>query len=186
MDSVFHDLYEKYHQEIYQFIFYMTKNRESAEDLVQEVYIRVMKAYDRFEGKSSEKTWIYSIARNVTIDYFRKQKGWRDKIFSNFDWERQMIKDTQPIPEEVAIMHDDIHDIYQCLNRCKVDQRSVIILRYIQAMSISETAEVLNWTESKVKTTQHRALKAIKKMMEDLSGKEDDPIEKIPLERKRN
>lgn len=186
MDSVFHDLYEKYHHEIYQFIYYMTKNRESAEDLVQEVYIRVMKAYDRFEGKSSEKTWIYSIARNVTIDYFRKQKRWRDKIFSNFDWERQMIKDTQPIPEEVAIMNDDIHDIYQCLNRCTVDQRSVIILRYIQALSISETAEVLNWSESKVKTTQHRALKAIKKMMEDLSGKEDDPIEKTPLERKRN
>ncbi|MFD6441482.1 sigma factor-like helix-turn-helix DNA-binding protein, partial [Peribacillus sp. NPDC060186] len=67
-----------------------------------------------------------------------------------------------------------------------VDQRSVIILRYIQAMSISETAEVLNWSESKVKTTQHRALKAIKKMMEDLSGKEGDTIEKIPLERKRN
>ncbi|CAH0206312.1 ECF RNA polymerase sigma factor SigX [Peribacillus frigoritolerans] len=186
MDSVFHDLYEKYHQEIYQFIFYMTKNRETAEDLVQEVYIRVMKAYERFEGKSSEKTWMYSIARNVTIDHFRKQKGWKDKIFPNFDWDRQLLKDEEPIPEEVAIKNDEIQDIYQCLNRCTTNQRSVIILRYIQGLSITETSEVLNWSESKVKTTQHRALKAIKKLMEDLSGKEGHRIEEIPLERKRN
>lgn len=186
MNSVFHDLYEKYHHEIYQFIYYMTKNRETAEDLVQEVYIRIMKAYERFEGKSSEKTWMYSIARNVTIDHFRKQKGWKDKIFANFDWDRQSIEDTQPIPEEVAILNDDIQALYQCLNRCTTNQRSVIILRYIQGMSITETAEILNWSESKVKTTQHRAIKVIKKLMEDLSGKEARGIEKIPLERKRN
>lgn len=186
MNPVFHDLYEKYHQEIYQFIFYMTKNRETAEDLVQEVYIRVMKAYDRFEGKSSEKTWMYSIARNVTIDYFRKQRGWKDKVFSNFDWDKKVIKDNRPVPEEVVILHDNVQEIYQCLNRCTVNQKAVIILRYIQAMSISETADVLDWSESKVKTTQHRALKAIKKMMEESSGEEGDSIEEIPLERKRN
>ena len=186
MNPIFHDLYEKYHHEIFQFIFYMTKNRETAEDLVQEVYIRVMKAYNRFEGKSSEKTWIYSIARNVTIDYFRKQKGWKNKIFTNADWDWQTIQDNQPIPEEVALLHDNVREIYHCLNRCTVNQKAVIILRYIQAMSISETAVVLNWSESKVKTTQHRALKAIKKMMDESSGEEENSIEEIPLERKRN
>ncbi|MBR8646089.1 hypothetical protein KEH51_25925 [[Brevibacterium] frigoritolerans] len=86
----------------------------------------------------------------------------------------------------MAIKNDEIKDIYQCLNRCTTNQRSVIILRYIQGLSITETSEVLNWSESKVKTTQHRALKAIKKLMEDLSGKEGNRIEEIPLERKRN
>ncbi|MGE7779866.1 RNA polymerase sigma factor SigX [Peribacillus sp. NPDC097264] len=186
MNSIFHDLYEKYHQEIYQFIYYMTKDRETAEDLVQEVYIRIMKAYNRFEGNSSEKTWMYSIARNVTIDYFRKQKGWKNKIIPNIDWDGQMIKDNQPIPEEVAIMNDNVREIYRCLNRCTVNQKAVIILRYIQGMSISETAGVLNWSESKVKTTQHRALKAIKKMMDDSSEEGRNSFEEIPLERKRN
>ncbi|MFJ7637053.1 RNA polymerase sigma factor SigX [Peribacillus sp. NPDC097206] len=186
MNSIFHDLYEKYHQEIYQFIYYMTKDRETAEDLVQEVYIRIMKAYNRFEGNSSEKTWMYSIARNVTIDYFRKQKGWKNKIIPTIDWDGQMIKDNQPIPEEVAIMNDNVREIYRCLNRCTVNQKAVIILRYIQGMSISETADVLNWSESKVKTTQHRALKAIKKMMDDSSEEGRNSFEEIPLERKRN
>lgn len=85
MDSVFDELYKKYHHDVFQFLFYMVRNREQAEDLVQEVYIRVFKSYTRFEGKSSEKTWLFSIARNVAIDYFRKQKGWKDKLMEKFD-----------------------------------------------------------------------------------------------------
>ncbi len=92
MDSVFEELYEKYHQDVFQFLFYMVKNREQAEDLVQEVYIRVIKSYSKFEGKSSEKTWIFSIARNVAIDSFRKQKNWKQRITEKFDWSTQQVK----------------------------------------------------------------------------------------------
>lgn len=80
MDSVFNDLHQRYHRDLFQFLFYMVKSRELAEDLVQEVYIRVLKAYQNFEGNSSEKTWLFSIARNVAIDYFRKQKSWKKII----------------------------------------------------------------------------------------------------------
>jgi RNA polymerase sigma-70 factor (ECF subfamily) len=53
----------------------MVQSREQAEDLVQEVYIRVLKSYQNFKGESSEKTWLFAIARNVAIDFFRKQKA---------------------------------------------------------------------------------------------------------------
>lgn len=183
MDSVFDELYSKYHHDVFQFIFYMVKNREQAEDLVQEVYIRVLKSYDRFEGKSSEKTWLFSIARNVAIDHFRKQKGWRQKIAEKFDWSTGQIKDENPIPEEIALQNEEISLIYQCLEQCTVDQRMVIILRYIQELTIIETAEALGWTESKVKTTQHRALKVLKKEMEEKMAKEGTTSEKIRVER---
>ena len=166
MNSEFQQLYEKYHQDLFQFLFYMVKNRETAEDLIQEVYIKVLNNYKKFEGKSSEKTWLYSIARNTAIDYFRKQKNWKKRLFSNFDWGREMIKDETPLPEEIAILHDDIKTLYKSLDRCSVDQKSALILRYVQSLSIAETAEVLGWTESKVKTTQHRALKVLKDMLE--------------------
>ncbi|MDQ0219029.1 RNA polymerase sigma factor SigX [Peribacillus cavernae] len=182
MDSVFLEIYEKYHRDLFQFLFYLVKNRETAEDLVQEVYIRVLKSYDRFEGKSSEKTWLFSIARNAAIDHFRKQRSWKQKLFESFDWERNQIKDQQPLPEEKALQNDNMRRVYKSLDDCTMDQRSVIILRYIQSLSISETAEVLGWTESKVKTTQHRALKAVKKAMEEQAGKEEIPFEKIPME----
>lgn len=171
MDSVFENLYNKYHHDVFQFLFYMVKNREQAEDLVQEVYIRVLKSYDRFEGKSSEKTWLFSIARNVAIDSFRKQKGWKQRIIEKFDWSTNQVKDAKPIPEEITLQNENVQLMYQCLDQCTVDQKMVIVMRYLQELSISETAEALNWTESKVKTTQHRALKVLKKYMEELTQK---------------
>lgn len=182
MDSVFDELYSKYHHDVFQFIFYMVKNREQAEDLVQEVYIRVLKSYERFEGKSSEKTWLFSIARNVAIDHFRKQKGWKQRLAEKFDWSTGQVKDESPIPEEIALQREEVKMIYQCLDNCTVDQRMVIIMRYIHELSIIETAEALGWTESKVKTTQHRALKVLKKEMEEKIAKEGTASEKIRVE----
>jgi RNA polymerase sigma-70 factor, ECF subfamily len=172
MDSVFVDLYTKYHHDVFQFLFYMVKNREQTEDLVQEVYIRVFKSYHRFEGKSSEKTWLFSIARNVAIDHFRKQKGWKQRILETIDGTTIQVKDDYPIPEEIAMQKEELQLMYRCLDRCTIDQRMVLVMRYLQDLSIAETANVLNWTESKVKTTQHRALKALKKYMVDLAEKE--------------
>ncbi|MDE3839445.1 RNA polymerase sigma factor SigX [Bacillus methanolicus] len=183
MDSVFEELYSKYHQDVFQFLYYMVKNRELAEDLVQEVYIRVLKSYKRFEGKSSEKTWLFSIARNVAIDFFRKQKGWKQRLIEKFDWSTQQVKDEHPIPEEIALQNEEIRTLYDCLDKCSVDQKMVIVLRYLHELSIAETAEALGWTESKVKTTQHRALKVLKKEMEQLSKKEVEICEKVSVDR---
>ncbi|KGX83602.1 RNA polymerase sigma factor SigX [Pontibacillus marinus] len=169
MKSVFQELYENYHKDVFQFLFYMVKNREQAEDLVQEVYIKVMNSYDRFKGDSSEKTWLFSIARHVAIDHFRKQKRKRNRVLEFFDWGEKghLIQDDQPEPEEVALQNEEIQKIYRCLDHCSVDQKSVIILRYIQSMSIQETADILGMSVSKVKTTQHRGMKTLQKLMQE-------------------
>lgn len=182
LNTVFQDLYDKYHQDIFNFLFYMVKNREQAEDLVQEVYIKVLKSYDRFQGNSSEKTWLFSIARHVAIDFYRKQNGWRKRLATTFDWSKQQVKDCASLPEEIVIQNDEINLMYKCLDHCTTDQRLVLILRYIQSLSIIETADALGWTQSKVKTTQHRALKVLKKYMEESSGKEDMIDEKFKVE----
>lgn len=185
MDSVFEELYSKYHQDVFQFLIYTVRSRQLAEDLVQEVYIRVLKSHKNFEGKSSEKTWLFSIAKNVAIDHFRKQKGWKGRILEKFDWS-QPIKDEKEIPEEVAMQKAEILDLYKCIEKCTTDQRMVITMRYIQDLSIAETAEVLDWTESKVKTTQHRAINALKKMMGEQKREEGAINEEKRLGRGRN
>lgn len=182
MDAVFQYLYDKYHHDIFNFLFYMVKNREQAEDLTQEVYIKVLKAYHRFEGNSSEKTWLFSIAKHVAIDSYRKQKGLKQRLQNVFDWNKQQVKDPTPLPDEIAIQNEEITLMYQCLDRCTFDQRMVLILRYIQSLSIAETSQTLGWTESKVKTTQHRALKVLKKYMEERLRKGDMFDEKIKVE----
>lgn len=177
MDSIFKDIYEKYHHDLFRFLYYLVKNKEVAEDLIQEVYIRVLRSYDKFEGKSSLKTWLFSIARNVSIDYFRKQQSLKNKIFNQTDWRSLQINDNQPLPDEIAIQNEEIRTLYKCLDACTLDQRTVIIARFIQDLSIAETAKVLGWSESKVKTTQHRAIKVLRKNMEKLKGKEEDTHE---------
>ena len=62
MKATFEAIYEKYHQDLFQYIFYMVKDKSLTEDLIQEVYIKVLKAYDSFRGESSEKSWLFSIA----------------------------------------------------------------------------------------------------------------------------
>ncbi len=183
MEDTFQRLYDKYHHDLFQFLFYMVKNREQAEDLVQEVYIRVLKSYNRFEGRSSEKTWLISIARHVAIDWFRKQKTVRQRILERFEWDKHQIEDEkQPLPEEIAIQNEQVQHLFRSLNTCSMDQRTVVVLRYIQEMSITETAEILGWTVSKVKTTQHRAIKQLQKHMTNISEKEGLSIEKTGVE----
>lgn len=174
--SIFHRLYDTYHQDVFNFLFYLVKNRTAAEDLAHEVYIRVLKSYDRFEGKSSEKTWLFSIAKNVAIDYFRKKQV-RDKhAFTAFDWETEQLVSPVPSPEQFTELNDQLHQLLVALEECTGDQKMVIIMRFIQELSIQETAEILGWTTGKVKTTQHRALKNLRLLLEAQQGREANPL----------
>jgi RNA polymerase sigma-70 factor (ECF subfamily) len=182
LEETFQRIYESYHKDIFQFLFYMVKDKSQAEDLVQEVYIRVLKSYKSFEGRSSEKTWLLSIARHVAIDWFRKQQTLKQRMLGTFDWDKQEIKDSQQLPDELTVQNENLKEIYQALDECTIDQRSVIILRFIHGYSISETAEALKFSESKVKTTQHRGLKVLRKQLELL--KEEQRIEEERVERR--
>jgi RNA polymerase sigma-70 factor, ECF subfamily len=176
MKITFDQLYDDHHQDLYQFIFYMVKDKTLTEDLLQEVYLKVFKSLPRFRGDSSVKTWLLSIARHVVIDYFRSQKRKRKRFVDFFDWgeKGEKLKDAQPLPDEIAEQQEEIQNLYRCLDDCTVDQKSVIILRYIQSFSIRETAEILNFSESKVRTTQHRGLKVLKMAMEKYRKGEAD------------
>lgn len=184
MEETFQILYDAYHQDLYQFLFYMVKDKTQVEDLAQEVYIRVLNSYHTFEGRSSEKTWLLSIARHVAIDWFRKQQTIRQRIMGTFDWDTQDVRDQHLLPDELAVQHENVREIYTALDHCTIDQRAVIILRFIQGYSIQETAAALRFSESKVKTTQHRGLKILRKQMELL--REELMDDEVILERRKS
>ncbi|KXH82048.1 RNA polymerase sigma factor SigX [Sporosarcina sp. HYO08] len=167
-DSVFHRIYDQYHQDVFKFLIYLTGDRNGAEDLVHEVYVRVLRAYAGFEGKSSEKTWLFSIAKNVAIDHFRKKSVRKKHAFDKFDWEQQELVSLGPPPEEIVMLSEDMKELLSALDTCTGDQKMVILMRYFHDLSIAETADSLGWTEGKVKTTQHRAIKALQKKLNAL------------------
>lgn len=175
-DSVFHRLYEEFHHDVFKFLIYLTRDRDQAEDLVHEVYVRVLRAYAGFEGKSSEKTWLFSIAKNVAIDHFRKQSVRRKYAFDKFDWEKNELTSTGTLPDEFALMNENMQALLDALETCTGNQKMVIHMRFIHDLSIAESAEILGWTEGKVKTTQHRAIKMLRQKLQAFSkeGGEDN------------
>lgn len=166
MKATFESLYDRYHEDLFQYVFYLVKDRTTTEDIVQEVYIKVLRSYENFRGDSSEKTWLFSIARHTTMDFFRKQQRHKNRIadFLNWNQEIENLKDREALPEEILVADEEIQKIYKLLDQCTLDQKNVLILRYIQSLSIKETAEILSWSKSKVKTTQHRAIKKLQKL----------------------
>lgn len=175
-DSVFHRLYEEYHQDVFKFLIYLTRNRDQAEDLMHEVYVRVLKAYGHFEGKSSEKTWLFSIAKNVAIDHFRKQTVRRKHAFDKFDWEKSELPATGLLPDDFLVLNEKKQTLLKALDACTGNQKLVIQMRFMHDLTIAETADILDWTEGKVKTTQHRAIKVLRQKLQvfPLEGGEVD------------
>ncbi len=175
-DSVFHRLYDEYHHDVFKFLIYLTRNQDHAEDLMHEVYVRVLRAYSGFEGKSSEKTWLFSIAKNVAIDHFRRNTVRKKHALDTFDWEKSELVSTGSLPDEQAVMNEDMKELLDALDTCTGDQKMVIQLRFIHELSIAESAAILGWTEGKVKTTQHRAIQALRRKLSALptEGRKSD------------
>ncbi len=151
--------YTDYSDTIFRYIVMMTHDYQQAEDLTHDTFVKAYRSYDSFERNSSPKTWLYRIAHNLTIDAMRKRKPlfFFKNVFPTTD--------PAPLPEEVVQIKESSRELYQALGQLKVTYREVIILRKIKALSIQETAEILQWSESKVKMTLKRGLEALEEQL---------------------
>jgi RNA polymerase sigma-70 factor, ECF subfamily len=154
-------LYQEHYMDVYKFLVCFSGNRNDAEDLTQEVFIRVLNHLSRYNHQSSIKTWILSIAKHVAIDHYRKRKF--VTIFKEGFFKRMISTTQQPIDQmEEREMKKSVHDAIASL---KPDYRSIVILRGINEFSVKETSEILQCSQSKVKVSYHRALKELKKKL---------------------
>ncbi|MBW8352029.1 RNA polymerase sigma factor [Bacillus sp. IITD106] len=156
--SIISEWFHLYSNDVYNFLVYYTGSTD-VEDLVQEVFIKVIKGLKSYKGESSPKTWIFSIARNVAIDDARKRN--KKKKFS---FDEQMIMSDGETPEKIFLQNEEKQTLYTAIQKLKSNYREVIILRGIKEMTVSETAEILNWKEEKVRSTYSRALKSLRKL----------------------
>ncbi|GGD21408.1 RNA polymerase sigma factor [Pontibacillus salipaludis] len=151
--------YELYSQHVYQFLVYYNRT-DDVDDLVQEVFIRAWKHAPSFKGKASPKTWLFSIARRVSIDRYRKKK-----------WERLIDRgeshDVGLSPEDIVLNKEEDQRLYQAINSLKTKYREVVICRGILELSTRETADVLRWSTSKVDTTFYRAKEKLASVMDE-------------------
>jgi len=159
-------LYVEYSDRIYRYIFLQVRQKELAEDLTQETFFRALKNIHTFNNQASLATWLTKIARNATYDHFR-----RKRIIRFFSLDSEVSEDTSSLsPEDELLKKDLTARLYNALASLKTSYRDVLILRKINENSIKETAYILGWTETKVKSTMARAFAALKKEMDRLEG----------------
>lgn len=157
--------YHQYSDGIHTFLVYYT-GRSDVEDLVHDVFIRAIRHYQSFLGNASAKTWLYSIARHAAIDHERKNK-WTKWVPERFFNE---LRSAERTPLDIVSAGEEKEALYHSLAKLKTNYREVIILRSLREFTVAETADVLQWSESKVNVTFHRALKALKKVHADKEG----------------
>lgn len=159
--------FEEYAEPIYKYILFMVKNRQTAEDLTQETFIKAFIHSGKFKGHSEVKTWLYRIAYTTTMNFFRK----KHPIASLFDSPIRVKS-----AEELFIEHHDVQELYETIATLKMSYQKVIILRKIQQFSVKETASVLGWSESKVKMQLSRGLQTLKRALHEKGGINHEPF----------
>lgn len=154
------NIYELFYRDVYHFALYFTNNRQEAEDITQETFMKVMKNQHTLKESTSVKTWIISIARNTAIDLKRKQKWVRLMP----DWFLKEEKDSETTEQKV-MKKDDWMDLQEALLKLRPHYRTIIILRGLKELTIKEVAEVLECSEQKVRVDYHRAVQQLKKQV---------------------
>lgn len=154
------EIYNRYHRDVYHFALYFTNNKQEAEDITQETFIKIMKSISSLKDPERLKTWILTIARNTAMDLQRKRK-----FVSLFpEWVFDKEKDSVT-PEERLIQKGEWTELQNALLKLKQQYRTVVILRGLKELTIKETADILGCNEAKVRVDYHRALQLLKKQV---------------------
>lgn len=154
-------IYNKYYLDVYRFLVCFSGSPNDAEDMTQEVFIRVLKNLSNFNNGTNLKTWIFSIAKYVAIDHYRKRRFtsiFKEGFFSQ-------LESLEKGPNEVVEQNEMKKIVHEAISKLKPNFRAVVILRGINEFSIKETSEILSCSETKVKVDYHRALKDLKKKL---------------------
>jgi len=158
-------LFERHHVMLFNFFLRLTGNRNISEDLVQDVFVRMLKYRSTYQGQNKFMLWIFRIARNAHIDFLRKKKN---EVSMDEHWYEEPSSD--PLPLEKTEKAQDAMRLNQALAKLPVKKREVLLLSRFQNMKQKEIAELLGCRTGAVKAMIHRAVKDLGKAYFELSG----------------
>jgi RNA polymerase sigma-70 factor, ECF subfamily len=168
----------RYQHRLLRYLLYLTGHRELAEDLFQEVWMRVLVRGAQFNGQARFETWLFTIARNLVIDQRRKRTTCSlDELFEGGnDDDRPMsfeIAGDEPTPFDRVSNLEDRERIAAALLQLDTLHREVLVLRFHEELSLEEIAKVTHTPLSTVKSRLYRGLAMIKPKIETSLGSAD-------------
>ncbi len=177
----FETVYDKNVDNVFRFIYLKVSSKEDAEDITSKVFLRVWEAIKKDEGEKSNykiknyRAFIYKVARNMVIDYYRQNRPERETTENERDLEKNKAKTTKvPLedvvlidkemrPDEKAQINFEVEEIKSALKNLNEDYQNVIIWYYLDELTSSEIADLLEKTEATVRVLIHRAVESLRK-----------------------
>jgi RNA polymerase sigma factor (sigma-70 family) len=158
-------LFERHHRRLFNFCLRLTGNRQTAEDLVQEVFTRILKYRHTYRPDSDFLVWTYQMARNAAADYFKKRGR-----MSEVDEEPVDVVSPEALPSEELESEERLATLRRALDRMPVDKRELLIMGRFRNLKYEQIAEVLGCTVGAVKVRMHRAVKDLRTIYLNLAA----------------
>lgn len=146
-------LFERYNKRIFNFLARMTMDREVAEDLTQNVFLRMIKYRSSYKVGSKFQSWIYQVARNVFSDHYQSAKNKRADFVDVEKMSDRMIDN-----DESERMDEQERLLQRSMSMLSEEQRELLVLTRFQHMKYEEVAVVMNTTVANIKVKVHRAI----------------------------
>ncbi len=154
----FSRIYDQYIEKIYRFIYLKVSSQEMAEDITSKVFLNGWESYKNKGGISNPGAFLYQIARNMIVDYYREKD--KTKIVST-EFIPQ-IADNRTNVHEKAVLGSDIEMVKSAIQNLKKDYQDVLIWHYLEDMPVAEIAQILDKPNGTIRVMIHRGLKALK------------------------
>ncbi len=164
-ETIFSDFYEEYYEKVYNYVYFKTGEPTNAEDLTCHIIEKVLNNIHKYNAEASNlNTWIFTIARNHLIDYFRSKS--RNESHFEDGAEFQITDKVTARPDEAVLEKEQQELIHDLLQQLPETEREIIILKFWGGLKNIEIAEQLGLNNSNVNVMVFRTLKKLKKITE--------------------
>ena len=155
-------LFNKYKRPIMNYIYQMTKNQSKSEEIAQDVFLKIFTHASSYDEKKKFSTWLWTIAKNTTIDYLRKKKEILADDYASYDEEgkKSSMMDSIPSSElshDIKIIEASEKKVVQgCIDKLPSNQKEILTLRIFSELSYQEIAGMVEKSTSAIKSTLNR------------------------------
>ncbi len=168
--EAFGELYNIYVVKIYRFVYFKVSTAEEAQDITSETFLKTWEYLNKEEQIENFKALLYKIARNLVIDFYRKRSQAEILVVETEDELENLASKMEDVSIRQAEVKLEIQEIEKNLRKLKDEYREVIILKFIEGFSTGEIAKILEKPKSNVRVLSHRALKALKEVIQSSNG----------------
>lgn len=165
-------LVKAYQDKIYSLAYYVTKNHQDAEDVTQEVFLKLWRSLDSYRADATVQVWIMQIAKHACFDLLRKRKRTATEsmyLEQDGEWVERPLADTDPKsnPDEAILTEERRKTVARALMSLPPEHRELLTMRYINGLSYEQITQVLGEPAGTVRSRMFRAKKSLKKILDN-------------------